>query len=167
MVAGVAALSAAALAAMSLTAPPPASGQEPDEQEFGLWELEDEIEFEPREPVPGRRLYFEELRVIGDRAHVTLRAATDLEIRVRAFGGLRGRELRFWSAAALDERGTITYSLPLVGDEPSLTLSWEDGIGQGRCGHDKEGTDSPSAAVGGWGALRSGGHGAGLDARSR
>ncbi len=131
MVAGVAALSAAALAAMSLTAPPPASGQEPDEQEFGLWDLEDEIDFEPREPVPGRRLYFEGLRVIGDRAHVTLRAATDLEIRVRAFGGLRGRELRFWSAAALDERETITYSLPLVGDEPSLTFSWEDGIGQG------------------------------------
>ena len=39
--------------------------------------------------------------------------------------------MRFWSAAALTERGTISYSLPLSGDEPSLTLSWEDGIGQG------------------------------------
>ena len=131
MVAGVAALSAAALAAMSLTAPPPASGQEPEFEDIGLWDIESEIEFEPREPVPGRRLYYEELRVTGDRAHVTLRAATDLEIRVRAFGGLRGRELRFWSAAALDEGGTVSYSLPLAGDEPSLTLSWEDGIGQG------------------------------------
>ncbi len=131
MVAGVAALSAAALAAMSLTAPTPASGQEPELEDIGLWDIESEIEFEPREPVPGRRLYFEELRVAGDRAHVTLRGATDLEIRVRAFGGLWGRELRFWSAAALAERETVSYSLPLVGDEPSLTFSWEDGIGQG------------------------------------
>ena len=131
MATGVAALSAAALAAMSLTAPPPASGQEPEFEDIGLWDIESEIEFEPREPVPGRRLYYEELRVTGDRAHVTLRAATDLEVRVRAFGGLRGREMRFWSAAALDEGGTVSYSLPLAGDEPSLTLSWEDGIGQG------------------------------------
>ncbi len=131
MVAGVAAVSAAALAAMSLTAPPPVSGQEPEEVEFGLWDLESEIDFEPRDPVRGRRLYYEELRVSGDRAHVTLRAATDLEIRVRAFGGLWGRELRYWSSAALDERGTVSYSLPLAGDEPSLTFSWKDGIGQG------------------------------------
>ena len=131
MAAGVAALSAAALAALSLTAPPPASGQEPDLEDIGLWDIDSEIEFEPREPVPGRRLYFEELRVTGDRAHVTLRAAADLEIRVRAFGGLWGRELRYWSAAALTERETISYSLPLVGGEPSLTFSWEDGTGQG------------------------------------
>ena len=130
MAAGVAALSAAALAAMALTAPP-ASGQEPEEVEYGLWDLESEIDFEPREPVPGRRLYYEELRVEGDRAHLTLRAATDLEIRVRAFGGLWGRELRYWSAAALAERQTVSYSLPIVGDEPSLTFSWQDGIGQG------------------------------------
>ena len=130
MAAGVAALSAAALAAMALTASP-ASGQEPELEDIGLWDIQSEIEFEPREPVPGRRLYFEELRVAGDRAHVTLRAATGLEIRVRAFGGLWGRELRFWSAAALDERETVSYSLPLAGDEPSLTFSWEDGIGQG------------------------------------
>ena len=131
MTAGVAALSAAALAAMSLTAPPPASGQEPEEVEYGLWDLESEIDFEPLEPVPGRRLYYEELKVSGDRAHVTLVAATDLEIRVRAFGGLWGRELRYWSAAALDRWETVSYSLPLAGDEPSLTFSWEDGIGQG------------------------------------
>ena len=131
MAAGVVAVSAAALAAMSITAPPPAYGQEPDLEDIGLWDIESEIEFEPREPVPGRRLYFEELRVAGDRAHLTLRAAADLEIRVRAFGGLRGRELRYWSAAALAVRETISYSLPLVGPEPSLTLSWEDRTGQG------------------------------------
>ena len=50
---------------------------------------------------------------------------------MRAFGGLWGRELRYWSAAALDERGTVSYSLPLAGDEPSLTFSWKDAIGQG------------------------------------
>ena len=131
MVAGVAALSAAALAAMSLTAPPPASGQEPELEDVGLWDIESEIEFVPHEPVPGRRLYLEELKVSGDRAHVTLRAATDLEIRVRAFGGLWGKEMRFWSAASLDERETVSYSLPLAGDEPSFTFSWQDGIGQG------------------------------------
>ena len=129
MAAGVVALSAAALAAMSLTAP--VSGQEPEPEDIGLWDLESEIDFEPRDPVPGRRLYYEELRVEGDRAHVTLRAATDLELRVRAFGGLWGRELRYWSSAALDESGTVSYSLPLAGDEPSLTFSWKDGIGQG------------------------------------
>ena len=133
LAAGVAALSAAALAAMSLTAPPPASGQEPEPEfeDIGLWDLESEIDFEPRDPVPGRRVFYEELRVVGDRAHVTLRAATGIELRVRAFGGLWGRELRYWSAAALDERGTVSYSLPLAGDEPSFTFSWKDGIGQG------------------------------------
>ena len=131
LAAGVVALSAAALAAMSLTAPPPVSGQEPEFEDVGLWDLESEIDFEPRDPVPGRRLYYEELRVAGERVHLTLRAATDLEIRVRAFGGLWGRELRYWSAASMDERDTVSYSLPLAGDEPSLTLSWEDGIGQG------------------------------------
>ena len=129
LAAGVAVVSAAALAAMSLTAP--VSGQDPETEGIGLWDLESEIDFEPRDPVPGRRLYYEELRVTGDRAHVTLRAATDLELRVRAFGGLWGRELRYWSSAALDERGTVSYSLPLAGDEPSLTFSWKDGIGQG------------------------------------
>ena len=129
MAAGVVALSAAALAAMSLTAP--VSGQEPEPEDIGLWDLESEIDFEPRDPVPGRRLYYEKLRVAGDRAHVTLRAATDLELRVRAFGGLWGRELRYWSSAALDENGTVSYSLPLAGDDPSQTFSWKDGIGQG------------------------------------
>ena len=64
MAAGVAVLSAAALAAMSLTAPPPASGQEPEIEDIGLWDLESEIDFEPREPVPGQEaLPTRELRV--------------------------------------------------------------------------------------------------------
>ena len=50
----------------------------------------DEIDFEVKEPVPGRRIFVEGLTVSGDRAAVTLRAATALDIRVRAFGGQHG-----------------------------------------------------------------------------
>ena len=59
----------------------------------------DEIDFEVEEPVPGRRIFVEALTVSGDRAAVTLRAATDLDIRVRAFGGPEGSRLRFWGSA--------------------------------------------------------------------
>ena len=90
----------------------------------------DEIDFELTEPVPGRRIFVEGLSVSGDRAVVTLRAATALDIRVRAFGGPDGDWLRFWGSARLDEGERIDYSLPLHGPKPSFTFSWEDGIGQ-------------------------------------
>ena len=90
----------------------------------------DDIDYEPAEPVPGRRLYFEALRVSDDRAEVSLRAATDLKLRVRAYGGPTGNELRFFGIANVPEGEAISYSLPLSGDSPSLTFSWEDGIGQ-------------------------------------
>ena len=90
----------------------------------------DEVEFQPPEPLDGRRLYVEELSVIGDRAKVTLRAATGLDLRVRAYGGPEGRTLRFWGSASLDERERIDYTLPLHGPLPSLTFSWEDTLGQ-------------------------------------
>ena len=93
------------------------------------WRL-DEVEFEPPAPVSGRRLFVEGLRIAGGRAEVTLRAATDLELRVRAFGGPLRRELRFWGAASLAEGERTTYSLPLIGDTPSLTFSWADTLGQ-------------------------------------
>ena len=89
-----------------------------------------EIDFEVTEPVPGRRIFVEALTVSGDRAAVTLRAATDLDIRVRAFGGPEGSWLRFWGSATLDEGERIDYSLPLHGPVPSFTVSWEDGLGQ-------------------------------------
>ena len=72
----------------------------------------DEIDFEVTELVEGRRLFVEGLTVSGDRASVTLRAATALDIRVRAFGGLEGTWLRFWGSASLDEGERIDYSLP-------------------------------------------------------
>ena len=90
----------------------------------------DEIDFEVTEPVEGRRLFVEGLTVSGDRAAVTLRAATALDIRVRAFGGPEGTWLRFWGSASLDDGERIDYSLPLDGPKPSFTFSWEDTLGQ-------------------------------------
>ena len=90
----------------------------------------DEIDFEIEEPVDGRRIFVEGLSVTGDRAAVTLRAATALDIRVRAFGGPEGSWLRFWGSARLDEGERIDYSLPLHGPTPSFTVSWEDTLGQ-------------------------------------
>ena len=94
----------------------------------GHWQ--DEIDFEIEEPVEGRRIFVEGLSVTGDRAAVTLRAATDLDIQVRAFGGPEGTWLRFWGSASLDEGERIDYSLPLHGPRPSFTFSWEDTLGQ-------------------------------------
>ena len=91
---------------------------------------QDEIDFEIEEPVEGRRLFVEGLTVSGDRAAVTLRAATPLDLRVRAFGGPEGSWLRFWGSASLDEGERIDYSLPLHGPSPSFTFSWEDTLGQ-------------------------------------
>ena len=90
----------------------------------------DEIDFEVTEPVEGRRIFVEGLSVTGDRAAVTLRAATALDIRVRAFGGPTGTWLRFWGSATLAQGERIDYSLPLHGPAPSFTVSWEDTLGQ-------------------------------------
>ena len=90
----------------------------------------DEIDFEVTEPVEGRRIFVEGLTVSGDRAAVTLRAATALDIRVRAFGGPQGSWLRFWGSATLAEGESTDYSLPLHGPAPSFTVSWEDTLGQ-------------------------------------
>ena len=90
----------------------------------------DEIDFEITEPVEGRRIFVEGLTVSGDRAAVTLRAATNIDLRVRAFGGPEGTWLRFWGSASLAEGESIDYSLPLSGPAPSFTVSWEDTLGQ-------------------------------------
>ena len=90
----------------------------------------DEFDFEIEEPVEGRRIFVERLTVSGDRAAVTLKAATDVDIRVRAFGGSEGDSLRFWASASLAQGERIDYSLPLNGPVPSITVSWEDTLGQ-------------------------------------
>ena len=115
------ALALAALAVVTLILPQSALAD-------GHWQ--DEIEFQPTEPVPGRRIFIEGLQVSGDRAKVTLRAATDLDLRVRAYGGREGRSLRFWGSASMEEGERTVYSVPLSGESPSLTFSWEDELGQ-------------------------------------
>ena len=117
----------ALLAAAVVTVPQSALA---DGHEEGEGWSSDEIEFRPPQPVEGRRLFVEGLSVTGDRAAVTLRAATDLDLRVRSFGGSQGASLRFWGAATLDEGERVSYSLPLHGPRPSFTFSWEDTLGQ-------------------------------------
>ena len=90
----------------------------------------DEIDFEVTEPVEGRRIFVEALTVSGDRAAVTLRAATNIDLRMRAYGGPEGSWLRFWGSATLAQGERIDYSLPLHGPAPSFTVSWEDTLGQ-------------------------------------
>ncbi|MYC06798.1 MAG: hypothetical protein F4X57_06470 [Chloroflexi bacterium] len=91
---------------------------------------QDEIDFVLTDPVDGRRIFVEGLTVSGDRAEVTLRAATGIELRTRAFGGPEGTWLRFWGAATLAGGESIDYSLPLHGPVPSLTFSWVDSLRQ-------------------------------------
>ena len=116
-------MAAVALAAAVSTVPQSAlaDGHEP-------WR--DEVDFEIPEPVEGRRVFVEGLSVSGDRALVTLRAATDVDIRIRAFGGPDGTWLRFYASDQLDEGEIGRYRFPLHGSTPSLTISWEDGLGQ-------------------------------------
>ena len=115
----------ALLALAFVTVPQAVLAQSPDDERW-----RDEIEFELTEPVEGRRIFVEALTISGERAAVTLRAATDIDIRVRAFGGSQGTALRFWGSATLAEGERIDYSLPLHGPLPSFTVSWEDTLGQ-------------------------------------
>ncbi len=116
---------AVVLVALAAAIPHGVMAQSPEDERW-----RDEIDFELTEPVEGRRIYVEGITVSGERAAVTLRAATDLDIRVRAFGGPTGAWLRFWGSATLAEGERIDYSLPLYGPVPSFTVSWEDGLGQ-------------------------------------
>ena len=91
---------------------------------------QEEIDFELTEPVEGRRVFVESLTVSEERVLVTLRAATDVDIRIRAFGGPDGTWLRFWASDRLDQGEISRYRFPLHGPVPSFTVSWEDGLGQ-------------------------------------
>ena len=84
-----------AFAALGLLAvvllPSSALADDPDDNPYGdAWRL-GEIYFEPPDPVPGRRVYVERLAVSGDTAAVTLRAAHDLDLKGRVFGGRTGK----------------------------------------------------------------------------
>ncbi len=90
----------------------------------------DEIDYRPPEQVPGRRLFVEELHVSGDSARVTLTAAADLDLWVRSDGGVQGLQMLFFGFSRLEQGESVVYDLPLSGYSPSLTFSWEDGLGQ-------------------------------------
>ena len=128
-------LAAVALAGMATSGPPtsapeptPGPGTPYPQTSPDRWR--NEVEFDPAEPVPGRRLYVEKLAVFEDRATVTLRAAAEVDIQVQAFGGPGGQELHFYSGARVGAGNTIVYTLPLSGDAPSFTFAWVDALGQ-------------------------------------
>ena len=121
-----------AVAALGLLAvvllPATALADDPDGENPG-WRL-DEIYFVPPEPVPGRRIFIERLAVSGDTAAVTLRAAHDLDLKVRVFGGRLGRTLKMGANTSLTAGQARSYNLTLDGPLPSFTFSWVDALGR-------------------------------------
>ena len=121
-----------AVAALGLLAvvllPSAVLADDPDDEDPG-WRL-DEIYFVPPDPVPGRRIYVERLAVTGDTAAVTLRAAHDLDLKVRVFGGRQGRTLKMGANASLTAGQGRSYNLTLNGPSPSFTFSWVDALGR-------------------------------------
>ena len=121
-------LAVAGLLALSLVVlPGTALADDPDDEDPG-WRL-DEIYFQPPEPVPGRRIYIERLAVTGDTATVGLRAAHDLDLKVRVFDGRTGRTLKMGANAVVHSGERKTYNLILNGPRPSFTFSWTDALG--------------------------------------
>ena len=121
-----------AVAALGLLAvvllPSTALADDPDDENPG-WRL-DEIYFVPPDPVPGRRIFIERLAVSGDTAAVTLRAAHDLDLKVRAYGGRQGRTLKMGANTSLTAGQAKSYNLTLNGPSPSFTFSWVDALGR-------------------------------------
>ncbi len=122
-----------AVAALGLLAavmlPGSVLADDPDEGYGDAWRL-DEIYFQPPDPVPGRRVYIERLAVSGDTASVTLRAAHDLDLKGRVFGGRTGRTLKMGVNSTFTKGQARTYNLTLDGPSPSFTFSWQDALGR-------------------------------------
>ena len=123
-------LSFAALGLLAVVLlPGSALADDPEENPYGdAWRL-GEIYFEPPDPVPGRRVYVERLSVSGDTAAVTLRAAHDLDLKGRVFGGRTGRTLKMGFNTSLAAGQAKSYNLTLDGPSPSFTFSWQDALG--------------------------------------
>ena len=88
-----------------------------DGHEDGGWSS-DEIEFQPPQPVEGRRLFVERPvsnRRPGRRDPAGRHRPGPAGACLRR--GPQGRSLRFWGSASLDEGERIDYSLPLHGPE--------------------------------------------------
>ena len=88
--------------------------------------LPEEIEFEPEPLIEGRRLFIERLTVTESVATVVLKAAADLDLTVQAFGGRDSQLLVVNRSVQLTESERTTQVLPLGGERPSFTLSWQD-----------------------------------------
>ena len=129
-VAGVGALAVLALVLLPNIALADDPDDESDDQPYGdAWRL-DEIYFVPPEPVPGRRVFIEGLSVSGNHANVTLRAAHELHLRGRAYGGRSGRTLRMGFNTPMSAGQSKSYSMSLDGPSPSFTFSWVDALGR-------------------------------------
>ena len=117
----------AVVASITVCTPPPLAVA--DEGGGETW-TSDEIEFDPPPLIQGRRLYIERLSVTQTAATVVVRAAANLEVEARAFGGPDGRQPRFQREGTLGRNGRTSYLAPLDGPVPSFTFSWRDEHGQ-------------------------------------
>ena len=128
-VAGIGALAVLALVLLPSIALADDPDDEAEDKPYGdAWRL-DEIYFVPPEPVPGRRVFIEGLAVTANHANVTLRAAHELQLRGRAYGGRSGRMLRMGFNTAMSAGQSKSYNLSLDGPSPSFTFSWTDALG--------------------------------------
>jgi len=121
-----AAAAVAVAASVGVCTPPLAVADEGGQESW----TSDEIEFDPPPLIEGRRLFVERLTVTRDAATVVLKAAANLDIEARAFGGADGRAPTFKRADTLGRGGRTSYLLPLEGPAPSFTFSWQDEYGQ-------------------------------------
>ena len=122
------AVAAIGVLAVVVLLPSTAMADDPDEEDPG-WRL-DEIYFVPPDPVPGRRIFIEGVSVTGNHASVTLRAAHDLDLKVRVYGGRTGRTLRMGFNTVFSAGQSKSYNLSLDGPSPSFTFSWVDALGR-------------------------------------
>ena len=99
---------------------------EGDEGNYG----HSEVDLELPPPVLGRRVFIEGIAVSGNQAQLSVRAATDISLIVRAYGGEGGGDLRYTDQASLRQGETATFDVPLSTDNPSISLSWVDSLGQ-------------------------------------
>ena len=125
----------------------------------------DEIDFDLTEPVPGRRFFVEGLSVSGDRAAVTLRAATALDIRVRAFRRAGWRLASLLGIGPAGRGGEHRLLAPPARTEAVLHLLMGGRHRTGRGGYGQGSTDSLSPASRGGGTLRRARRLTGLDSR--
>ena len=132
------AVAALGLLAAVVLLPATALADDPDDDQG--WRL-DEIYFVPPEPVPGRRIFVERLAVSGNTANVALRAAHDLDLKVRVFGGRLGKTLKMGANTSLTAGQSRSYNLTLNDPSPSFTFSWVDALGRSGSGDPEERPD--------------------------